>query len=153
MRTIRAKRDPFFQMVDNGDGLTYPLSEAGLIMPHEQWQALKERVDQFYARASVAEIEDHNEEARQAEAASLDLGDFYQKRPISMRMRRQVFERDGFRCRHCGSRDRLSVDHIRPESKGGVTELDNLQTLCGPCNSRKGTDPDPRSEKPPAQGK
>ena len=153
MRTIRVKRDPFFQMVDNGDGLTYPLSEAGFIMSHEQWQALKKRVDKFYAKASPAEIVSHNEEARQAEAASLNAGDVYQKQPVSMRMRRQVFERDGFRCRHCGSRERLSVDHIRPESKGGVTELDNLQTLCGPCNSRKGTDPDPRSEKPSAQGK
>ena len=32
----------------------------------------------------------------------------------------------------------LTKDHIMPKSKGGSDELDNLQTLCGPCNFKKG---------------
>lgn len=47
-------------------------------------------------------------------------------------------KRDDFRCKHCGTRDNLSVDHIHPESLGGTLDLDNLQTLCMPCNARKG---------------
>lgn len=29
------------------------------------------------------------------------------------------------------------ADHIKPESWGGETSLDNLQTLCRSCNSKK----------------
>ena len=32
----------------------------------------------------------------------------------------------------------LTVDHIVPQSKGGSDHLDNLQLLCGACNSKKG---------------
>ena len=49
-----------------------------------------------------------------------------------------VFERDNFTCRHCGSRKYLSVDHIIAESKGGKLTMDNAQTLCKNCNSKKG---------------
>ena len=30
------------------------------------------------------------------------------------------------------------IDHVKPYSKGGVTELFNLQLLCPSCNLRKG---------------
>lgn len=53
-------------------------------------------------------------------------------------LRRQVFERDAYRCKHCGDWHDLCADHIVPESKGGPTTLANLQCLCRPCNSRKG---------------
>ncbi len=32
----------------------------------------------------------------------------------------------------------LTVDHVVPQSKGGTDALDNLQLLCGACNSTKG---------------
>ena len=32
----------------------------------------------------------------------------------------------------------LCADHIVPESKGGITALENLQTRCRSCNSKKG---------------
>jgi len=60
------------------------------------------------------------------------------KKPIPPEIRWQVWERDNFTCQHCGVRRHLSVDHIVPESRGGTLALDNLQTLCKPCNSRKG---------------
>lgn len=34
--------------------------------------------------------------------------------------------------------EHLSLDHIHPYSLGGEDTLGNLQTLCRPCNSRKG---------------
>ena len=30
------------------------------------------------------------------------------------------------------------IMHVYPEVRGGSSELDNLQTLCRPCNSIKG---------------
>ncbi len=33
----------------------------------------------------------------------------------------------------------MTVDHIVPQSRGGNDHLDNLQLLCGACNSTKGT--------------
>ena len=58
---------------------------------------------------------------------------------ITQSLRTQVFERDEYRCINCGSHKRLCADHVHPESKGGATILENLQTLCQSCNSAKGT--------------
>lgn len=62
----------------------------------------------------------------------------YRKAAISNALRKAVFERDLYRCKHCGTHLNLSVDHIVPESKGGTLDMSNLQTLCRPCNSKKG---------------
>ena len=62
----------------------------------------------------------------------------FRKQPIPAELRWAVFERDCYRCLVCASKVNLSADHIIAESKGGPTTLENLQTLCKPCNSRKG---------------
>ena len=52
--------------------------------------------------------------------------------------RRQVFERDGWRCVKCGKAGRLECDHIKPLHRGGDPwALDNLQALCRPCHIEK----------------
>lgn len=64
---------------------------------------------------------------------------FYERPPIPASLRREVYARDGYACLHCGATEHLSLDHIHPWSLGGPDTLENLQTLCKPCNSRKGT--------------
>jgi 5-methylcytosine-specific restriction endonuclease McrA len=52
--------------------------------------------------------------------------------------RRIVFARDGFACVACGATENLTVDHRLPRSRGGTNALENLQTMCSPCNNAKG---------------
>lgn len=57
---------------------------------------------------------------------------------ISPPVRRQVYDRDGRRCKHCSTTERLSIDHVIARANGGSDDIGNLQTLCMPCNRRKG---------------
>lgn len=58
------------------------------------------------------------------------------RRP-SKNLREKVFARDKYRCVVCGSTENLTIDHRIPYSKGGTTEMSNLQTLCESCNQTK----------------
>lgn len=55
-----------------------------------------------------------------------------------MKSKRQtVYDRDGNKCLRCGSKYRLTLDHVIPVCKGGSSDYDNLQTLCHSCNNEK----------------
>ena len=41
--------------------------------------------------------------------------------------------------RYCGSEQDLTVDHVKPVSKGGLWEWSNLVTACNKCNGKKGS--------------
>ncbi len=58
---------------------------------------------------------------------------------VTNKMRFAIYKRDHNRCRKCGSRSNLEIDHIIPISKGGKSVYDNLQTLCSKCNYEKGS--------------
>jgi len=54
--------------------------------------------------------------------------------------RRNVFERDGYRCQYCGERFEprdLNLDHVVPRDKGGGTSWENVVCSCVACNTRK----------------
>lgn len=62
-------------------------------------------------------------------------------RSFTDKQKREVFERQGGVCPHCGrtfSIDQMEGDHITPWSEGGRTTTDNLQMLCRDCNRHKG---------------
>jgi predicted HNH restriction endonuclease len=48
---------------------------------------------------------------------------------------RQVLDRDGWKCRHCGFRETLSCHHIVFRSEGGDDVSWNLVTVCERCHS------------------
>ena len=60
------------------------------------------------------------------------------KQRVPREIRLAVWQRDGGRCRDCGSDFDLQYDHIIPFSLGGATSTKNLQLLCGDCNRAKG---------------
>lgn len=57
---------------------------------------------------------------------------------LDRKLAKQVFERDAYRCQHCGDYHDLTRDQVVPLIAGGATTIENLQTLCRSCNSRKG---------------
>jgi hypothetical protein len=68
---------------------------------------------------------------------------YVELRPIVRRnvVRRVLFCRDNWRCSYCG-RDAgpgdLTVDHVKPLSRGGLHSWDNVVAACRRCNHRKG---------------
>jgi len=59
-----------------------------------------------------------------------------QKYPSLSSATRYKVLRKGY-CVHCGSTENLTVDHIKPQSKGGTHNPTNLQCLCFDCNRAK----------------
>lgn len=43
----------------------------------------------------------------------------------------------GYKCMCCGATESITFDHIVPISKGGKDVIENIQLLCGSCNSSK----------------
>lgn len=66
------------------------------------------------------------------------------RKPLSKRIRFEVFKRDSFTCQYCGAKAPeaiLHVDHIEPVSLGGDNDLLSLITSCSTCNSGKSNIP------------
>lgn len=64
------------------------------------------------------------------------------KRSIPLALRYKVLKRDNSKCVACGRSAKengviLHIDHKLPFSLGGLTTLENLQTLCQECNISK----------------
>ncbi|RKS42758.1 HNH endonuclease [Gillisia mitskevichiae] len=63
-------------------------------------------------------------------------------RTIPLGIRFKILERDNGKCVLCGKNPEkngviLHIDHVLPYSLGGLTEMNNLQTLCSDCNIGK----------------
>lgn len=58
--------------------------------------------------------------------------------------RRNVWRRDSGRCQFCGKlpdSDDVTMDHIHPKSKGGLSTFENCVLCCTTCNLKKGNRP------------
>lgn len=63
-----------------------------------------------------------------------------ERKPVSKKMRFEVFKRDSFKCQYCGKSAPdviLNVDHIKPVAAGGKNTMTNLITACFDCNMGK----------------
>ncbi len=62
----------------------------------------------------------------------------HQTRALS---RKNILLRDRNTCQYCGqiiSSSELTLDHVVPRSRGGLSTGENLVACCHPCNRRKG---------------
>lgn len=56
--------------------------------------------------------------------------------------RRNLYRRDANTCQYCGRRPgtaELTIDHVIPRSRGGVSSWTNCVLACVSCNGRKGS--------------
>ena len=64
---------------------------------------------------------------------------------IRQEKRLAIYLRDGLVCVYCGAAVedgvQLSLDHLKPHSKGGSNDATNLVTCCSKCNSARGDRP------------
>jgi hypothetical protein len=61
---------------------------------------------------------------------------------ISESLKAQIEQKDRYRCCYCLTSEAnsgipMTLDHIRPRSKGGIASFENLCLACRPCNEYK----------------
>jgi hypothetical protein len=74
---------------------------------------------------SQAEAEAYHKQRKKIQA---------RKNYVPQKVRADVLQRDGHKCLLCGASEDLRVKHIVSVTKGGISEADNLQTLCATCS-------------------
>ena len=108
----------------------------------------REREEEQRRRAEQERKEEAEREVAKKRAEERRKEEIKRERAkMSASLRYDVMKRDHFRCTICGRTAddgvTLHVDHIKPVSKGGKTEMSNLRTLCDYCNLGKSDKYDP----------
>ena len=93
----------------------------------------REQRKRAYARYAKTErgkmiIKLHNE----VYSRSAKLGD------LTAAQWQSILELFDFKCAYCGSKDKLSMEHLLPVSKGGALTKANIIVACQHCNSSRG---------------
>jgi len=111
-----------------------------------RWGSWRSALEAFVAYAEQDAAIEQKESAAPIRAASAEPSPRSEEdvRRVRLGLHYQVLSRDRFRCVLCGNSPeldplcRLHVEHIFPFSRGGRTVIENLRTLCEPCNLGKG---------------
>lgn len=139
-KVLNGVEDRLFEQLKLARPVTDPVIRVDLrySSPKGRSQHTKSAVFDSNRLASCIKRYEKEEAARREWESSVNR----QRSKMTPSLRHKVLKRDGYRCCHCGASAsdgaKLEVDHIIPVSKGGLTELDNLQTLCLECNRGKG---------------
>lgn len=134
----------------------WPMLDASIALAEGREPALAKQIDCFRDWYLADTREAGQDNGREPDVAERDDGegtngigevsalDSY--RFIGNRKWYGVLARDNWTCCSCGRTPldgvTLEVDHIRPRSRGGTNDPENLQTLCRKCNSGKGNSDD-----------
>jgi len=52
--------------------------------------------------------------------------------------RKHIKEKWNHQCAYCGSEENLTIDHVIPQSRGGLDNTKNVVCCCHSCNQNKG---------------
>jgi 5-methylcytosine-specific restriction endonuclease McrA len=105
----------------------------------ESWCELSALREQFPANDDEY-VQTVNLEIRVPKIVRLLLYDRLPQRAVKFN-RRNLYARDENRCQYCGRRfptSELTLDHVVPRSRGGLSTWANLVCCCVACNARKG---------------
>ena len=111
------------QIVDPTDYQTYTWSDWAELAPNDDEPAIR-TVRATFRAPEVITLTRFNKQVRHVVTFS----------------RRNLFRRDGYTCQYCGAKPgpaELTIDHILPKSRGGLTTWENCVLACIKCNSRK----------------
>jgi 5-methylcytosine-specific restriction endonuclease McrA len=76
---------------------------------------------------------------RVPEVITLTAYDRVPRRAVTF-SRRNIFKRDRFQCQYCGvnpGAEELTIDHVVPRARGGVSSWTNCVLACVECNKQK----------------
>lgn len=128
------------------DEMNMPPSKVGSKAYVLRWGSWLRALEAFVERANSGDRTTLSDDVESNPASAIDDRPSRERsgpRDAPLGLRYRVLVRDRFRCVLCGRSPatnqhvNLHVDHILPWSKGGVTEFENLRTLCKDCNIGK----------------
>lgn len=66
--------------------------------------------------------------------------DYSRHKNVKARVKQDIYSEFNHCCAYCGSKpERLTLDHVLAESKGGMDSRKNLVPACAKCNRSKGS--------------
>ncbi len=98
----------------------------------EDWAEIRPRGDEAFVQAVRMRL-------RAPEVITLVECDRVPRTTVTF-SRRNLFRRDRWTCQYCGKKpdsDALTIDHVVPRSRGGVSRWNNCVLACADCNRRK----------------
>jgi 5-methylcytosine-specific restriction endonuclease McrA len=86
----------------------------------------------------------HSQKTAMRVPAVVAMKDGFVKRKLRSFSRMNLYIRDMYQCQYCGDTFQvkdLTIDHVKPKSKGGKTSWENCVAACKTCNHKKGAKP------------
>jgi hypothetical protein len=121
----------------NADGVL-PTDEKRLArivrLPASKWRKVWPQLERFFFKEGDGKLTSRH--VKKWFSKNSVLG----RMPLSAALRNTIFDRDGARCRYCGSMEGpFHVDHVVSVKRGGSDDPENLVIACMACNLSKGS--------------
>ena len=84
-----------------------------------------------YKKTPKGRLSDITAMAKRRSSKSNNGGNFTKEEWVSL------CNKYGNKCLACGAYGKMTIDHVKPLSRGGTNSIDNIQPLCLTCNSSK----------------
>lgn len=117
------------------DVRTYELTEEGSYLGRSSCESNAREIES--GTVQVGDEADGLAATRPASRSRFEVIRTGERDPIPQQLRYAIGYRDKFRCKWCGFRHNLELDHVIPWSNGGEDIDTNLRLLCHGCNTSR----------------